>query len=658
MPKNRKQKQQSAEKRRQKEMERKAQISKQQVSELAEKRANAPAKPVHPPAHKISFDPKNTFDIGKTDFAGDVLALQKSGLDTEKPENILWENFEQADLDGKVAIFLAALDAGEIDSEFAFEMFDVFDRQFPDDTTGHACFADLARRLREQAPQVYKKEKKYLHQDMLTHAIEDEQWEAIPALLSAFSDEDDLDTYYQMVDQMVYHGLVTDLIPVMQQNISTIEGSKNLFDWAADEFRSKIMYLTLWAYLNTSPAPRADDPALLEVSAPYGSWKPGWLERFIPRWTATQPSTWTTDDFGPFVDADQWDENLHNLLADFMADCHRQGIPLTRADMAWEQIAIALTKQASTPSNMPSPKKNIGKKAKALPHRPLSPLIPRFATLDSSLKDLLPFLGGRPYPLAATLELLPAYLHFVAALGLIHPTEMDEALQELQRLTRDVKKLLQYYNADGRCIANVLAAWSPEHLQMLQNDPALAEARNRPIIIQPQVPEIHKPTSATATYTFRVTYNRDSEIWRTIELLQKQTLHDLHEAIQDAVHFDNDHQYAFFMSNMAWDKDTEFAVRPDRGKTGTMQKTLASLGLRMKQRFLYIFDYGDEHRFEIQLLSANPNAPQADYPCIIETHGDNPPQYDWGEDDEEWEEEDDDNDDDETWDDEEEIDPS
>jgi hypothetical protein len=69
---------------------------------------------------------------------------------------------------------------------------------------------------------------------------------------------------------------------------------------------------------------------------------------------------------------------------------------------------------------------------------------------------------------------------------------------------------------------------------------------------------------------------------------------------------------------------------------------VGDLGLRLKQRILYIFDYGDEHRFEVQLIAENPDAPRDDYPRIVASHGDSPSQYRWAadEDEEDWDDED------------------
>ncbi|MEZ4867773.1 MAG: hypothetical protein R3C14_40985 [Caldilineaceae bacterium] len=78
--------------------------------------------------------------------------------------------------------------------------------------------------------------------------------------------------------------------------------------------------------------------------------------------------------------------------------------------------------------------------------------------------------------------------------------------------------------------------------------------------------------------------------------------------------------------------------------------TLDSLQLRKGQTFLYLFDYGDEWRFNVRVHAINPNADAAlEYPRLVESVGEAPPQYpDWDEDDEEWDEDwDDDTEDDE-----------
>ncbi|HID86109.1 MAG TPA: plasmid pRiA4b ORF-3 family protein [Anaerolineae bacterium] len=128
------------------------------------------------------------------------------------------------------------------------------------------------------------------------------------------------------------------------------------------------------------------------------------------------------------------------------------------------------------------------------------------------------------------------------------------------------------------------------------------------------------------TGTNKVTYQRKPSVWQLIEIAENQTLDDLHYAILDAMRFDADHLYSFFMSGRAWDETTEYASPYGEGPSAAGVK-IGDLGLRMKQKFLYLYDYGDEHRFEVQLVGINPEAPKGRYPKIVEKHGRPPRQY-------------------------------
>ncbi|MCB0064564.1 MAG: hypothetical protein KDE19_20715 [Caldilineaceae bacterium] len=68
--------------------------------------------------------------------------------------------------------------------------------------------------------------------------------------------------------------------------------------------------------------------------------------------------------------------------------------------------------------------------------------------------------------------------------------------------------------------------------------------------------------------------------------------------------------------------------------------TLESLNLQKGKKFLYLFDYGDEWRFNVKVDAINKDAdPNLTYPRIVESVGEAPEQYpDWGDD--EWDEED------------------
>lgn len=150
------------------------------------------------------------------------------------------------------------------------------------------------------------------------------------------------------------------------------------------------------------------------------------------------------------------------------------------------------------------------------------------------------------------------------------------------------------------------------------------------------------------TYIFKVKLKYDKRIWRRIEVLGSQTLDDLHMAIQEVFDFDADHLYSFFMSGKAWNiSDFEYYhPEADGGPPEANMRTLfsliggskpeprlpattvriESLNLKPKQKFLYLFDYGDEWQFEVEFLKER-SSEKALYPRIIDSRGEAPQQY-------------------------------
>jgi hypothetical protein len=69
-------------------------------------------------------------------------------------------------------------------------------------------------------------------------------------------------------------------------------------------------------------------------------------------------------------------------------------------------------------------------------------------------------------------------------------------------------------------------------------------------------------------------------------------------------------------------------IEIEMGQRDVRRVQLKSLNLQLKQTILYLFDYGDEWRFKVQLVQVNDNAPDnVSYPRIAEVKGDAPEQY-------------------------------
>jgi len=129
-------------------------------------------------------------------------------------------------------------------------------------------------------------------------------------------------------------------------------------------------------------------------------------------------------------------------------------------------------------------------------------------------------------------------------------------------------------------------------------------------------------------YAFKVRLTWSKSAYRVIELRSDQTLDDLHFAIQSAFRWDADHLYSFFMNGQVWDRNYGFACPYEEDNPPwTDEAIIGELGLTPKHRFLYFFDYGDSHEFEVQVVDIRPEAGRGKYPRVVESHGEAPQQY-------------------------------
>ena len=129
------------------------------------------------------------------------------------------------------------------------------------------------------------------------------------------------------------------------------------------------------------------------------------------------------------------------------------------------------------------------------------------------------------------------------------------------------------------------------------------------------------------TFTFRVNHRALPKVWRDIELAEDQTLEDLHLIVQQAYDWWDDHLYSFFMSGQGWDQASEIGCPWTDASLHTHQVEIGQLKLEPGQKFLYLFDYGDNHEFDVTLLAVNPSAGPDNYPKIVARKGRSPEQY-------------------------------
>lgn len=134
--------------------------------------------------------------------------------------------------------------------------------------------------------------------------------------------------------------------------------------------------------------------------------------------------------------------------------------------------------------------------------------------------------------------------------------------------------------------------------------------------------------NSSGAYLFKVSLNQSC--WRTLQFSDSHTLLDVHQLIQEAFEFEDDHLYAFFMDGKKFSRKNFYNSPLDFEGPYANEVKLGDLQLREGKRFLYLFDFGDEWEFYIdvlKILEGKRNAKAR----IVDRRGEAPAQYGWEE---------------------------
>ena len=134
------------------------------------------------------------------------------------------------------------------------------------------------------------------------------------------------------------------------------------------------------------------------------------------------------------------------------------------------------------------------------------------------------------------------------------------------------------------------------------------------------------------TLRFRVSLAPD--IWRDVEISGSSSLYTLARIINDAFDFAFDHCFGFFSR-----LDRDFHRSPERyelfndigedvpGSLGVKRTRVASAFPDIGKKMLFLFDYGDEWHFTVELIARTPRRAGTRLPRVAGSRGKAPPQY-------------------------------
>lgn len=131
-------------------------------------------------------------------------------------------------------------------------------------------------------------------------------------------------------------------------------------------------------------------------------------------------------------------------------------------------------------------------------------------------------------------------------------------------------------------------------------------------------------------------------IYRNIEILENQTLADLHNSIFEAFDRYDEHLYSFFLTGKAIKNTNYIYDYPEithpmnledlsgfahKKRRNAEQAKIRDLDLDEKDKFYYLFDFGDDWWHELSVLKIEDASGLKRYPKITKKVGDSPEQY-------------------------------
>ncbi|TML96919.1 MAG: plasmid pRiA4b ORF-3 family protein [Actinobacteria bacterium] len=136
------------------------------------------------------------------------------------------------------------------------------------------------------------------------------------------------------------------------------------------------------------------------------------------------------------------------------------------------------------------------------------------------------------------------------------------------------------------------------------------------------------PRPSTSVLVFDAELVNARGVRATVAVSADEHLTDLHDAIQEAFGWYDDHLYSFWLDGAFWgDENSEYTspVVPDHG-VRTADVPIEELDLAAGAKIAYVFDFGDEWRVRLTLRQSEP-PDGGPYPRVLQRVGQPPPQY-------------------------------
>jgi hypothetical protein len=145
---------------------------------------------------------------------------------------------------------------------------------------------------------------------------------------------------------------------------------------------------------------------------------------------------------------------------------------------------------------------------------------------------------------------------------------------------------------------------------------------------------MEEPMAQASTQVFRVSLS--PKLYRDIEIPSSKKLYDLASAIVVAFGFDFDHAFGFYSllkgniyrSPIKYELFADMAAADiESGARGVRRTRLSDAFHKIGHKMTFLFDYGDDWQFRVELIAQNAKEQGAKYPRVVKAVGTAPEQY-------------------------------
>ena len=394
-------------------------------------------------------DPRQISLFGDDEFPPVPQTLIKSIDDAidVAASNRRWDEFKRANYETKIALFLKTLDEKKLmDHEMAFEMLSMIQSEASQHNELDRFFS-LVAKLEHDLPDVYEADAGYYLDWKIVDAVFHSRHDEVVSLLKEFAPQSakDIDLFNNVVDMLAYHGYQAPLLEAFKVGWKDVQHSSKIVPWGINEFAERAVDYLIFEYIESHQEINPFEKELIKTAETF---IPELLRdefaNFVKLASGKTKIEWTLTDFDPNPKSPdgkskkkQVANNLYDLSLEFISFLRwEQNVPFCKGRLIRYQLLDYFYRRSRRELvAQPSMLDKIMNKGKQNPKKQPIPkhiLCPDAATLDIFLSGLMHFLNPQYYKLAATIELIPAWLKFLETRQLLDEKLRNEAFQDIR----------------------------------------------------------------------------------------------------------------------------------------------------------------------------------------------------------------------------------